>query len=407
MRATRSALHRPWVRTVASVVSILVAISLVAALPYIVGIDWGVIWAQFARLNPWIVVGLFALWGLGLWAYTWVLTASLPGLNHRQALTLNAVGSAVSNLMPFGGAAGVAVNFAMARSWGFRSHAVAVSTVASGICNVLARFLLPAVGLVALLAAGHVPDSWLAVPVGTASVGLFGLVAVLVVALRWDRAADVVGRAADRALRVLPHRIRPAEHQASAALARLRVTTSGLLRTSWLPMTLGMSAYLALQAALFCACLLATGAYLGVGEAVAAFALGRLLTTVVVTPGGFGIAEAGTAAVMIHLGGAPGPVTAAVLLFSMFTFVLEVPLGAVFWLLRSLSGSPARRDRLRLVPALTMPSAGDGRRTQDTESAEDADGVKGTSRAAHADRADHADHADHADRVSRRSAAEY
>jgi putative heme transporter len=300
------------------------------------------------------------LWLAGLWAYTFVLTASLPGLSHPQAMTLNATGSAVSNLMPFGGAAGVALTFALARSWGFRPNPIAVSAVTSGLWNVLARFLLPALGLVALLATGRVPDARVAVPALVAALGLVAVVAATVTALRWDTAARVTGRVADDAMRLvpprlLPHRIRPPRFLPSVALARLRTTTAGLLRTAWPTMTAGMLTYLALQAALFCACLAATGAYVGLGAAVAAFALGRMLTTVVVTPGGFGISEAGTAAAMVSLGGAAGPVAAAVLLFSTFTYLLEIPLGALFWSLRGLvarrPGPAGSRETTRPVRA--------------------------------------------------------
>ena len=325
-------------RTVLSVLSLLLAVGLVVGLPYLVDIEWSDIWGRFATLSAPVVVGLFALWLAGLWAYTYVLTASLPGLTHPQALTLNATGSAVSNLMPFGGAAGVAVTFALARSWGFRSNPVAVSTVTSGLWNLLARFVLPALGLLALLATGRVPDARLALAAASAAAAMVGVVAVTIMALRWNRAADLVGRVADSALRLLPRRVRPRDLRPSVALARLRTTTSDLLRTAWPAMTLGMAAYLTLQATLFGACLLATGAYVGLGEAIAAFALGRLLTTVVVTPGGFGITEAGTAAVLIQLGGPAGPVAAAVLLFSTFTYILEVPLGALFWTLRGVVG---------------------------------------------------------------------
>ncbi|WP_202806065.1 lysylphosphatidylglycerol synthase transmembrane domain-containing protein [Actinopolymorpha alba] len=340
-------------RPVMSALSILVAVGLVVGLPYFVGIGWGDIWAQFAELEWPVVVGLFGLWLAGLWAYTYVLTASLPGLTNPQALTLNCVGSAVSNLMPFGGAAGVAVNFALARAWGFRTQAVAVSTVTSGIWNLLARFLLPAFGLLALLASGRVPDAKLAVPAELAALALIGVVAATVLALRWDPAARMLGQAADTGVRLLPSRIRARVHRPSLALENLRGTTADLLRSAWPTMTLGMIAYVGLQAVLFCACLLATGAYIGLAEAIAAFALGRLLTTVVVTPGGFGIAEAGTAAVMIHLSAPAGPVAAAVLLFSMFTYVLEIPLGAIFWSLRTFVGP--RGDARNAVP---VPSPG-------------------------------------------------
>lgn len=338
-----------------SALSLLVAVGLVVCLPYFVDVGWSDIGAQFAALDPVVVAGLVVLWLAGLWAYTFVLTASLPGLSRPQAMTLNAAGSAVSNLMPFGGAAGVALTFALARSWGFRTNPIAVSTVTSGLWNVLARFLLPALGLVALLATGRVPDARVAVPALVAALALIGLVAATVTALRWDRAARITGRTADRVLRLLPHRIRPRHFLPSVSLARLRTTTAGLLRTAWPAMTAGMLAYLVLQAALFCACLAATGAYVGLGEAVAAFALGRLLTTVVVTPGGFGISEAGTAAAMVSLGGPAGPVAAAVLLFSTFTYILEIPLGALFWSLRGLVAQRPRvagtRDNARPVRA--------------------------------------------------------
>ena len=107
--------------------SLLLAVGLVVCLPYFVDVEWSDIGGQFATLSAQVVVGLVALWLAGLWAYTFVLTASLPGLTHPQALTLNATGSAVSNLMPFGGAAGVALTFALARSWGFRTNPMAVS----------------------------------------------------------------------------------------------------------------------------------------------------------------------------------------------------------------------------------------------------------------------------------------
>ena len=44
--------------------------------------------------------------------------ASLPGLRHAQALNLNLTGSLVSNLLPFGGAAGVANTYGLTFSWG-------------------------------------------------------------------------------------------------------------------------------------------------------------------------------------------------------------------------------------------------------------------------------------------------
>jgi hypothetical protein len=47
------------------------------------------------------------------WLYTFVYTGSMPGISHSKALALNLTGSLVSNLLPFGGAAGVANTYAL------------------------------------------------------------------------------------------------------------------------------------------------------------------------------------------------------------------------------------------------------------------------------------------------------
>ena len=86
---------------------------------------------------------LAALWLAGLWVYTVVLTAALPGLSAFRAFQLNALGSAVSNLVPFGGAIGVGLTVALTRRrWRFAGPDVAAFVVLTGIVNVLARLAL-------------------------------------------------------------------------------------------------------------------------------------------------------------------------------------------------------------------------------------------------------------------------
>src|SRR5437773_8065238 len=138
-----------WVRLVASVASaVLAGLLLAVALPRIAGVGWAAIAARLGAFSTLTLLWLTILWFAGLWSYTYVLTSSLPGLTHTQALILNCAGSAVSNLLPFGGAAGVAATFTIARSWGYRRHAIAAATVVSGAWNVLSRLAWPAVGLV-------------------------------------------------------------------------------------------------------------------------------------------------------------------------------------------------------------------------------------------------------------------
>jgi putative heme transporter len=77
------------------------------------------------QVSPATLVGLAAVWIAGLWAHSFVLAASLPGLTKRRALTLSLTGSAVANVLPLGGAACTGLNFAMTSRWGFSPSAFA------------------------------------------------------------------------------------------------------------------------------------------------------------------------------------------------------------------------------------------------------------------------------------------
>ena len=68
------------------------------------------------------------------------------------------------------------------------------------------------------------------------------------------------------------------------------------------------------------------------GQIFAAYAVGRLLTAVGITPGGVGVTESGTAAVLVAWGAAPAGALAGVVLFSVYTHLMEIPLGAIGWL---------------------------------------------------------------------------
>ena len=169
-----------------------VGILFAQVLPRVTGTDGQQIWHRLSQLSVMQLAALLLVWLAGLWAYTWVLTGSLPGLTHAQALTLNLAGSAVSNLVSFGGAVGIGVTFAMAGSWGFRPVAITLSTLVSGLWNVLAKLALPLLGLVGLLVAGEIADRRLVVASIVAAAVLTVGVAATIAALSSERAARLV-----------------------------------------------------------------------------------------------------------------------------------------------------------------------------------------------------------------------
>ncbi|MGW6278543.1 lysylphosphatidylglycerol synthase transmembrane domain-containing protein [Kribbella sp. NPDC055071] len=322
-------------RLVTSVLSGLLTAALVVFLPLAVGSSWSQVGVVLGRVSVGSLVLLAVVWIAGLWAHSFVLAASLPGLTKRRGLTLSLTGSAVANVLPLGGAAGTALNFAMVRRWGFSPGAFGGFIAVTTLLNVVSKLgvIAVALGLVPLLhsasAFGSTSLLFLPVPVAVA-VGVWILVD--------ERAAVAVGGVLDRLIR----RTRLREQ-----LPRLRRSMLGVLRTGWRPMSVGMVAYLALQLALLWLCFQVLHVPLALPVLFTALAVERLLTLVPITPGSAGVVEVGTTAALVALGGDPAGVAAGLLLFRGFTYLMEIPVGGV--MLAIWSGLQRRTSRLEAV----------------------------------------------------------
>jgi uncharacterized membrane protein len=112
----------------------------------------------------------------------------------------------------------------------------------------------------------------------------------------------------------------------------LRARITDVVRHGWVSMTFGMVGFFGVYYVLFWFCLHAVGVHMSFGQIFAAYAVGRLLTAVGVTPGGVGVTESGTAAVLVAWGAPPAAALAGVVLFSVYTHLMEIPLGALGWL---------------------------------------------------------------------------
>ena len=84
-----------------------------------------------------------------------------------------------------------------------------------------------------------------------------------------------------------------------ALVIDLRTRINDVVRTGWLSMTLGLAGFFAVYFVLFVLCLRITGVEMFYGQVFAAYAIGRLLTAVGVTPGGLGVTETATAAALV------------------------------------------------------------------------------------------------------------
>ncbi|GAA2738151.1 hypothetical protein GCM10009867_28220 [Pedococcus aerophilus] len=309
---------------------------LALALPRVAGAQWDDIAHALASLSVAHLLLLTLVWLAGLWAHTPALTAALPGLSHRRALLLNLTGSFVSNLLPLGGAAGTVANWRMARSWGFASPAFARWALVTNLFDTTLKLALPGVALLWLAAAGVEAGG----AVGTAAYVGLGLLTAVVVVLwflaRDDRTVTFLGRLADRiASRV--RFVRPPAEGYAARAAAFRRDSAALIASGWWRMALGKIAYAALQAVLLWLSLRVLGSWVSPAVVLAAFAVERILSMVVITPGATGLVEVGMAGVLVALGVDPTMSAAGVLLYRAFTFGMEIPVGGLSMLAWSLS----------------------------------------------------------------------
>lgn len=317
-------------RTITSALTGALTIALVALLPRAVGTSWATVGTLLGRLSLPEVVLLAVVWIAGLWSHSFVLAASLPGLTKRRGLILSLTGSAVSNVLPLGGAAGTGLNFAMTRRWGFSSAAFGGFLAVTTLVNVVAKLGVVAVALAVTPitgTTGALPAGW----TGLLLVPVLVALAAVICFLTSQSAAVSAGRALDRAVKRVRRRSR-----LECSLPALRICVLGVIHDGWRSMTGGMLAYLALQLLLLWLCFQLLGTSLSVPVLVTGLAVERLLTLIPITPGGAGVVEVGTVAALVAMVGDPAAVTAGMVLFRGFTYLLEIPVGGVtlaFWLL--------------------------------------------------------------------------
>jgi uncharacterized membrane protein YbhN (UPF0104 family) len=307
----------------------------VGGLPLVSGVAWPAIAGALSTVSVIAVLALTALWLASIWAHTLVFTASLPGLTKRRAMLLTLTGSSVSNVMPFGGAFGTALNYSMTRTWGHSRAAFVLFAVMTHLWGVAAKLALPILALVVLLATGS-SSGRLLVPAVIALVAMAVLATVLGLILAREGFAASCGRLVERVVLSTTMLVRrPRAVDIENAALDLRRQAIAMLRLGWRRPALGMVVYFGLQGLLLWACLHLVGASISPAQVLAVYALERLLSVLVVTPGGLGVVEVGMTALLLAFGGNPAAAAAGVVLFRAFTFAAEIPVGGtllVGWL---------------------------------------------------------------------------
>jgi uncharacterized protein (TIRG00374 family) len=313
------------------------AASLAIAVGLLVGVlpaiaDIGEVWRSIQSLTWLESASLLALAAWNIITYQLVIMSALPGLTLGRAFVVGQISTAVTNTLPAGSAVGVGITYSMFSSFGFDAGSIAIAAVVTGLWNTFVKLALPVVALALLTFQGR-SNAALQSAALTGVAVLIGAIGLLTLILSSERAArragERIGAIASRLAR--PFKRGPFEGW-GAGFVRFRSQSIDLLRRRWHLITL---ATVISQLSLF-ALLLLSLRHMGVSadtvtgvEALAAFAVVRLVTAIPITPGNLGIVEVGLTAALVVAGGEESLVVAAVLIYRALSYFVQVPLGLV------------------------------------------------------------------------------
>jgi uncharacterized membrane protein YbhN (UPF0104 family) len=321
--------------------------------------DYGEVWRTIKAMTGLEVGILVAFAAFNLWTYLPLNMSVLPGLRTGEAFVANNASTAVANTLPAGGALGIGVNFGFFRSWGFDNAAVTLALLVSGILNTFVKLGLPIIALAVLAFQGDssgalVTAALVGVLILGLAIGLFGAM------LRTDALARRIGNGLGGFLSFFVRLVRkpPIVGLGERAVGFRRQAITLLHKRGWYATGATILSHISLYLVL-----LISLRQVGVSEeevswavVLAAFAFGRLLTAVPITPGGLGVIELGYV-VALSVGQndtTTAQITAAVLVFRALTFLPPIVIGAFCYLYwqRKMSWRHAVGTR----PSLAAPS---------------------------------------------------
>jgi uncharacterized membrane protein YbhN (UPF0104 family) len=308
--------------------------------------DYSAVWATIRKSLTWFeLLSIFAVTTLHTMAVWPLIAASLPGMTLAQAAVSNQASTTVANTLPGGGMFAVGVSYAMCRSWGFADPAIALSALITFVWNTFFKLALPLVAL-ALLAiqgkgsGGLIVASLVGLAVLAVGVGL------VVTMRRRTRLPEQIGSLLGSVASFLRKLIRkpPVGDWAEAAV-RFRREGTRLITARWVVLTLStVTSHLGLYLVLVLAVrdVGISAREVTWAQILGVFAFVRLLSALPITPGGLGIVDLGYIGGLVlagrHQTDVPvavfhAQVTAAVLVFRAFTYGLQLPHGALAYLI--------------------------------------------------------------------------
>jgi uncharacterized membrane protein YbhN (UPF0104 family) len=245
-------------------------------------------------------------------------------------LSSSLAGNAMAKVVPGGGAAGVALQYAMlTTNAGLTGGQVASALTGANLLSFATLLALPVLTLPAILAGlpvahGLVQAAWL----GGGGFVVMSLAGAALLAL--DAPLVTVGRLAERVHNRLARRRSPITGLAARLLHERDVVLQAVGERWWQALLASVARWGFDYAALVTA-LAAVGAHPSPSLVLLAYVGGQVLSQIPVTPGGLGFVEAGLTGLLALAGVGAADAALATLAYRLVSYWLPLPAGAVAW----------------------------------------------------------------------------
>lgn len=309
--------------------------------------DYSAAWTAIQGMSS-FQIGLIAAATVGLIIiYVYPYTAAMPGLRFKHGFYTRQTSFMISNVIPAGGAFGLAIQYGMLSSYGYGPTPTTATIGITGVWNSLVTLSLPLIAVVGLSITGQSQGDDILRTV-IAAVLVVVMVGGLALILRSDPLARRIGGWGNAIIQWGAKLIRKeVSFDAAEFLSEFRESIIEVVADRWILITLAnVGQQLAQFSILYLAVAALQGGFSGpisLMEAFAAFSLGRLATFIPIPPGGLGTTDAIITSMLGTFGLDNNSALAATLVWRAATYFPQVIIGVITFLLWRRDQSKAER----------------------------------------------------------------
>lgn len=298
--------------------------------------DYGQAWEAIQSMQTWQLLLIVAATIAMVLIYALPFQAALPGLRFGDAFEVRQTSFMISNVIPAGGAFGLAVQYGMLQSYGFGSAPATTAIGVTSVWNVLITLALPVLGLIAITIVGQGTAEAIGITLLATAVIVAVIVAFALI-LKNESTARRIGRGANRFISWATGLLnKTVDVDAEQAIVDFRNSIVDVVADRWVVITAAnLFQQLAQFSILYLAVVALQGGFDGpvaFGEALAAFSFGRLATFIPVPPGGLGTTDAIIASLLQTFGLPNNDALAATMVWRAATYFPQLLIGILTFL---------------------------------------------------------------------------